>query len=598
MIFRRTMTFPLVYLLRRNSVYFATIAGYALIATPLVASGILYGDVIVTSGIFFILVMGLDLLYGYTGLLSFGHIAFFAIGAYTVAVLAKLLGLSLLGGGLAALLLNLMLALTLGRILLRLSGSYFMLGTLAFGIMVHAVITTWYPVTGGDAGLGDVPQARMGELSPTLSLAIIIWGTTLALFWLAMNLAQSRVGRALRAIRSDEVSAACSCIPVARLKTNIFALSAGYASVSGSLFAAYNGVVHPDSFSLSALLDVLLMLFFGGEGTIWGGLIGVTVLRTLPDLSGPLHAGKILFSGVLFAVIIYLFPRGIAGGIRRIFAHLARRPAAAVLDAALVRAPAIVGDAPVLKAENIGQSFGGLRAVDDVSFSIDHARIKSLIGPNGAGKSTLLNLISGVQTLREGRILFRGEDVTGRRPDAIARLGMQRTFQHERLFTHLSVIENVMVGCEHGSDGSARELFRCALALPRTLREEQRVRAQAAAWLATIGLAERADDPVAVLPHGLRKLVEVARAAAAQPSLLLLDETAAGLNDNEKQSLKAFIRRLRDAGITILLIEHDMEFVMDISDQVLVVNFGRRIAEGSPAEVRQDKAVLAAYLGT
>jgi branched-chain amino acid transport system permease protein len=572
---------------------------YAVVAALLVKAGWLYSDVLITTGIFFILVMGIDLLYGYAGQLSFGHIGFFAIGAYGVAILAKFAGLPFLAGTAAALVLNVALGFFLGRIFLRLSGSYFMLGTLAFGIMVYAVISVWSPVTGGEAGLGGIPRPVLGLLSPDAEFGVIVWVVALVLFWLALNLAQSRVGRAMLAVRSDEVSAACSGVNVARLKTNIFAVSAGFASISGSLFGAFNGAVHPHTFSLQALLDVLLMLFFGGEGTIWGGLLGATLMRALPDLSGPLQAGKILFTGVLFTVIIFAFPRGVAGAIGTLLSRYSRRrktnaPPLAPADAS-PRAPG--NGSAVLEIANASRSFGGLRAVDAVSFNVTRGQIKSLIGPNGAGKSTLLNLVSGVQRPDDGRIVFEGHELSGRRSDEIARLGIQRTFQHERLFTRLTVIENVMVGCEGGSDGSAADLLRCALALPQTLRDEARVREEAARWLAVIGLADRADEPVAVLPHGLRKLVEVARAVAGRPSLLLLDETAAGLNDAEKASFKALIRRLQSAGVTVLLIEHDMAFVMELSDEVVVVDFGRRIAEGTPNEVRRDPAVLTAYLG-
>ncbi len=620
-------------LLIRNRTWLIALAAYAATVVPLMTSGLLYADVVVTSGIFFILVMAMDLLFGCAGLLSFGHIGFFAIGAYAPAVLAKFFAASLLSGTLAGLVVNLALALTLGRVFLRLSGSYFMLGTLAFGIMVHAVIRTWYPVTGGDAGLGDIPRVVLGSLSPQVSLAIVIWVSAALLFWFSLNLSASRVGRALRAIRGDAVSAACCGVDVPRLRINLFALSACYASISGSLFAAYNGAVHPDSFALSALLDVLLMLFFGGEGTIWGALIGVTLLRVLPDLSGPLQAGKILFSGVLFAVIIFLFPMGVAGALKDGMRRLGRardevrphEPAAAAGEGASgqraagdevfgqgvasegmaragtarLRAAGASGEPPpaVIEVEALGQSFGGLRAVDAVSFSVEAGTIRSLIGPNGAGKSTMLNLLSGVQSVREGRVSGLGHRLEGLSPDRIARLGVRRTFQHERLFAHLTVIENVMVGCESGSDGSVRDLVRCGLALPSTRSEAQRARAASLAWLERIGLADRADDAVSALPHGLRKLVEVARAVAALPQVLLLDETAAGLNATEKARLKVLLRSLRDEGVTTLLIEHDMAFVMDISDRILVLDFGRLIAEGTPDAVRRDPAVLAAYLG-
>jgi ABC-type branched-subunit amino acid transport system ATPase component len=268
-------------------------------------------------------------------------------------------------------------------------------------------------------------------------------------------------------------------------------------------------------------------------------------------------------------------------------------PSMAQLLAGLSKA----GPEDVLGLSQVGKSFGGLRAVDEVGFAIQRGTIKALIGPNGAGKTTLINMISGVMAQTDGTIRFQGRALDGLRADEVARLGVQRTFQHERLFTQLTVIENVMVGCEHGSDGSLRDLVACGLGLPQTLREEQQSRREAEAWLARVGLAERAEDPVNVLPHGLRKLVEVARAGVAKPCLLLLDETAAGLNNAEKEGFKTLIREMRDQGVTVLLIEHDMDFVMDLSDEVVVINFGRRIADATPAQVRKDEAVIAAYLG-
>ncbi len=564
-------------------------------------AGLVYGDVVVTSGIYFILVMGLDLLYGYAGLLSLGHIGFFAIGAYTVGVMAKQAAMGFYASTFIALAVDTGLGLLLGWVFLRLRGSYFLLGTLAFGLVVHAVLTVWYSVTGGDAGLGGAPRPVLFgyPLDSDRSFGALVWMVALVLFWLAINLTRSRVGRALLAIRSDEVSAASSGVHVARLRISIFAISAAYASIGGSLFAAYNGTLHPDSFSMSSLLNLLLMLFFGGEGTIWGGLLGATLLQLLPDLSGWLHNGKILFSGILFSVIIFFFPRGIAGGIERLLARGARGR-----SAALPRQPVAdtdiktsSSDRKLLIAEGVTRVFGGLLAVDGVSVEVERGRIKGLIGPNGAGKSTFLNLISGVLRSQEGRIRFDGHDLAGLRPDQIARLGLQRTFQHERLFTNMTVIENVMVGCERGSDGSIGDLVGGALASPRALADEQRARGQARAWLDRIGLSSYADAAVGDLPHGIRKLVEICRAVAARPTLLLLDETAAGLNEAEKERFKELIRGFRNRGMTIMMIEHDVDFIMTVSDEVAVMNMGRMIADGLPSAVRQAPEVLAAYLG-
>lgn len=594
-----------MYLIRRNLGFFVILLAFLPVSFLLLKTGWFYSDTLVTTGIFFILVMGLDLLYGYAGQLSLGHQGFFAIGAYVVAILAKQFGTSPWIGALAALIVNLLLAVSLGRILLRLTGLYFMLGTLALGIMVHAIITVWHPVTGGDAGLGGIPRPRLGGIPLTSELAYgaLVWVIAFALFWAALNLARSRIGRALRAIRGDEVSAAASGIHVTRLKANVLAVSAGYASVAGSLFATYIGAVHPESFSLTALLEVLLMLFLGGEGTIWGGLLGAGLLRLLPEVSGPLHAYKILFSGVVFALILFFLPKGLAAGITSLVSRV--QTFGRELPSPGERVPALPSLAPVspnpdgllLAVSDVVRTFGGVSAVDGISFGVAQGRIKSLIGPNGAGKTTLLNLVSGVYQPERGSITFRGESLSRLRSDQIARLGIRRTFQNVRLFPDLSVLENVMVGCAQAERGKILEMIRAALPLPGSISEELRLRREAGRWLDIVGLTNRAGEWVAALPYGHRKLVELARAAAAYPTFLLLDEAAAGLNDAEKRDFKILIHHFREAGVTILLVEHDMDFVMELSDEVVVVNLGKKIAEGSPSAVQKDAEVLVAYLG-
>jgi branched-chain amino acid transport system permease protein len=589
---------------RRNRAFFIVTPLYALAALVALKLGWVHSDVLVSSAIFFILVMGLDLLYGCAGMLSFAHVGFFAVGAYAVAILSVTFGIDPWLAGAAGLVVNLLLSFVLGRICLRLSGSYFMLGTLAFGIMVHAVLTVAYEITGGDAGLGGIPRPSIGglRLGSDRSFGTLVWLLAALLFWCTLTLSRSRAGRALRAVRTEPVAAACLGIHVDRLKTNVFVLSAIYASLAGSLFAMYHGAVHPDSFSLGVLLNVLLMLFLGGEGSIWGGLIGATFISILPDLGGSLHAAKDLVNGVLFSLIIFLFPSGIAGGIARL---LARRRPSLPADAAVAGVAALPPLAPAndagpatLQLDAVSKRFGGVQAVAGVGFSAAPGTVKGLIGPNGAGKSTLMNLISGVARADEGSVRLGGRDLVGLRPDQVARAGVQRTFQHERLFAHLDVIENVMVGHERGVSGSLRGLVWSAFALRGAVADELESRRVAHAWLAVTGLAAHADGAVDQLPNGLRKLIEVARACAARPQVLLLDETAAGLNDTERQAFRAIVRRLRDAGLTVVLIEHDIELVMELSDEICVVNFGRRIADGTPDAVRRDEQVMAAYLGT
>jgi len=592
------------YLVRRNAAFFIVLPVYAVVSSVLYWAGWLHSDVIVTSAIFFIVILGLDLLYGCAGLLSFGHVGFFAIGAYSVAVLAAQFAIGPFESTVVGMLINVVLSYVLGRVCLRLSGSYFMLGTLAFGIMVHATITVAYTVTGGDGGLGGIPRPQIGGVALTsdLSFGILVWGCAIILFWLTYSLSKSKVGRAARAIRSDEVAASCLGVDVGRLKMNIFIISACFASLGGSLFAMYNGAVHPDSFSLATLLDLLLMMFFGGEGTIWGALLGTTFMRLLPDITGNLHGGKILFTGILFTVIIFVLPRGIAGAIYDLLERF-KKPRADL-------GKTLVGDVPftlerpaatagvLLRLEGLSRNFGGVRAVDDVSFNVRNGKIRGLIGPNGAGKSTLMNLISGTLPLNEGCVKLEGRNIEGLGAHEIARQGIQRTFQHERLFSHLTIIENIMVGHERGADGSLREMAVCALGLPSALKSEIAARQEAGKWLASLALSDYADAAIGKVPHGLRKLVEVARACAARPILLLLDETVAGLNDSERVAFKNVIRALRDKGLVIVIIEHDIDFIMDLCDEISVLNFGRKIADGTPAEIRVDSQVKEAYLGT
>jgi ABC-type branched-subunit amino acid transport system ATPase component/ABC-type branched-subunit amino acid transport system permease subunit len=591
------------YLARRNVAFFITAAVYAAVVLALLPTGLLFADVLVTSGTFFILVMSLDLVYGYAGLLSLGHIGFFAMGAYGVAILANHLGWAWVSGALLSLLFSIFVGIVLGYAFARLRGSYFMLGTLAFGLVIQALIRVWFSLTGGDAGLGNVPRPDLFgfELRTHAQFGAFVWLIAAVLFWISINLTRSRVGRALSAIRGDEVSAAASGVNVGRLKINVLALSALYASLSGSLFASYNNTVHPESFSLAALLDLLMMLFFGGEGTVWGALIGATIMRILPDVIGPFHAAKLLLSGIAFVLIIFLFPRGLGGTLISLGRSYRRRsqnpPSDASGEPAVFSSQATAATDSLLSVERLSRSFGGLRAVDEVSFSIKPGRVKSLIGPNGAGKTTMLNLISGILTPDAGEVRLHDRELRGLRPDQISRLGLQRTFQHERLFARLNVAENVMIGCERGADGSLREFFACMLATPRTLDQEIAARREALHCLALVGLSDQADRAVGDLPHGQRKLVELARAIAARPQLLLLDETAAGLNDMEKNRFKEIIRRFCGHGMAVVLIEHDIDFVMELSNEIVVMNFGRKIADATPSEVSRDQAVLAAYLG-
>jgi len=634
----------------------ALVAVVLLFAFPLVVDNPYYIHLLQTIAIYAILLFGLDIVVGYTGQVSLGHAGLFGIGAYTAGVLFTKLAAPLLvtlaGGVVVTAAFGALLALPA----LRVTGPYLAMVTLAFGTIVQILINEMTDLTNGPMGI-TLPRPRL--LGMTLDDRAYFW-LVCVLLVLALvvvhRILRSHLGRAFEALRGSPVACDCMGVSVYRYKVYAFVISAGMAGLAGSLYAYSEKYISPNTYNFELTVMFLLAVIMGGRKSRIGALLGAAIIVVLPKLLDDVFlfrivsvtlavlvaVGALVFVvrgrstparvaipvagsaalallsfvltsmtdwrlsifGLITLLVVYYLQDGIVGFVRHtlgLHGHgrsdalaAARLPAPADAVARAMAGAAAMGTQELLAARKLLMQFGGLKALNDVDLNVVRGSIHGLIGPNGSGKSTMMNVLTGIYVPTAGHIAFKGQSIVGRTSARIALSGIARTFQNVQLFGEMTALQNVLVGLHHSYRSN---LLDVALHLPRYLREERAAAARATSLLRIVGLESLAGEEARNLPYGKQRLLEIARALALDPELLLLDEPAAGLTAPDIKELVAIIRKIREHGITLILIEHHMDVVMSVCDIVTVLDFGQKIAEGTPAFVQVHPQVVKAYLG-
>jgi branched-chain amino acid transport system permease protein len=524
-------------------------------------------------------VLGLVVVLGYCGQLSLAQAAFFGIGAYGVALGTTAIGLPFFAALGVGVLVAIVWGVLLGLATLRLGGHYLAMVTISFQQIMTLVATNWIGLTGGPDGVQNIPRPGGFTSGPAYLALCLVCLVVCA--WSVWRLRGTRLGRAMQAVRDNEIAAGTTGVDSFRTKVIAFALSALLGGLGGGLFAGAFAYISPDQFSFGESIVMLTMALLGGVRSPFGAMLGTLLLVLLPEWLRFLKQVYLAVYGGAVILIMVFLPEGVWGALARRFAGRRLVPGAAERLPLLTRSGEATGET-VLSVESLAKHFGGLKALDGVDLAVNRGTVHALIGPNGSGKTTLINVVTGLYRATGGRVFLLGREMTKLPPHRRAASGLARTFQNIRLFGGLTVLENVMVGAEASGNGPAGDAA---------------TRTRALAALDVVGRCEDAGRIVSNLSYGHQRHVEIARALAAEPAVLLLDEPAAGLNSSEKVELGALLRRLKGHGLTILIVDHDMTLVKDVADRITVLNFGRRIADGFVRETLEHPDVVAAYLG-